>query len=164
MQQLIEEVSDPGSQKVAVIFLSRCVTAWGRESNEDECLPGFDRFIYERLVPTAFRVPSMPGFNPKDGQMMVVSLFFFKLFIFNLTTEMIYTQTKVLHEIANLLQTVCKVRGTEAYNFFLNIFLPSQSWPPDTALDFTTKLRDLDGKSFRKYFTDLIRSSRASTS
>jgi hypothetical protein len=79
MQQLIEDVSDPGSQKVAVIFLSRCVTAWGGESNEDESLPGFDRFIYERLIPTAFRVPSLPGFNPKDGQMMVVSPFFFKV-------------------------------------------------------------------------------------
>ena len=73
MQQLIEDVSDPGSQKVAVIFLSRCVTVWGRETNQT--LPGFDRFIYERLVPTAFRVPSLPGFNIKDGQMMVVSLF-----------------------------------------------------------------------------------------
>ena len=86
MQQLIEDVSDPGSQKVAVIFLSRCVTAWGRESNE--ALPGFDRFIYERLVPTAFRVPSLPGFNPKDGQMMVVSLF--QNFIFCLTLNNLY--------------------------------------------------------------------------
>ena len=158
MQQLIEDVSDPGSQKVAVIFLSRCVTTWGRESNE--ALPGFDRFIYERLVPTAFRVPSLPGFNTKDGQMTVVSLNF-QILSYN---RMIYYSQKVLHEIANLLQTICKTRGTEAYNFFLNIFLPSQSWPPDTALDFTTKLRDLDGKLFRKYFTDLIRSSRASTS
>lgn len=84
MQHLIEDVSDPGSQKVAVIFLSRCVTVWGipiapssiangQEINQG--LPGFDRFIYECLVPTAFRVPSLPGFNPKDGQMMVVSLF-----------------------------------------------------------------------------------------
>lgn len=85
MQQLIEDVSDPGSQKIAVIFLSRCVTVWGipspatngQETNQG--LPGFDRFIYERLVPTAFRVPSLPGFNPKDGQMMVVSLFQFIL-------------------------------------------------------------------------------------
>jgi exportin-T len=81
MQQLIEDISDPGSQKVAVIFLSRCVTVWGRETNE--ALPGFDRFIYERLVPTAFRVPSLPGFNTKDGQMMVVSLFH-QIFIFYL--------------------------------------------------------------------------------
>ena len=83
MQQLIEDVSDPGSQKVAVIFLSRCITAWGMPiasspvingQGTSQGLPGFDRFIYERLIPTAFRVPSLPGFNPKDGQMMVVSL------------------------------------------------------------------------------------------
>ena len=86
MQQLIEDVSDPGSQKVAVIFLSRCVTSWGRESNENESLPGFDRFIYERLIPTAFRVPSLPGFNPKDGQMMVVSPFS-QIYIYYLITE-----------------------------------------------------------------------------
>ncbi|KAF8149977.1 ARM repeat-containing protein [Crassisporium funariophilum] len=146
MQQLAEDVSDPTSQKVALTFLSRCVQIWGQHvgdssvpmSNPDRGLPGFDRFIYERLVPTAFRVPSLPNFNPKDGQMMVV-----------------------LHEIANLLQTICKTRGPEAYDFFLNVFLPSQNWPSDMALDFTTKMRNLDGKTFRKYFTDLIRSSRA---
>jgi len=36
-------------------------------------LPGFERFIYERLVPTAFHVPSLPNFNLKDGQVTVVS-------------------------------------------------------------------------------------------
>ena len=89
MQQLIEDVSDPGSQKVAVIFLSRCVTAWGRETNQ--ALPGFDRFIYERLVPTAFRVPSLPGFNAKDGQMMVVSLF--HTFVFYCTLNYLFILT-----------------------------------------------------------------------
>ncbi|KAF8968103.1 armadillo-type protein [Flammula alnicola] len=139
MQRLAEDVLDPTSQKSALIFLSRCVTVWGQPAEHPRrSLPGFERFIYERLVPTAFRVPSLPNFNLKDGQMTVV-----------------------LHEIANLLQTICKTRGAESYTFFLNVFLPSQNWPPQTALDFTTKLRDLDSKNFRKYFTDLIRSSRA---
>ncbi|KAF9477931.1 ARM repeat-containing protein [Pholiota conissans] len=148
MQQLVEDVSDPASEKAAVTFLSRCVTVWGQLPSgspgqngvANESLPGFERFIYERLIPTAFRVPSMPNFNLKDGQITVV-----------------------LHELANLLQTICKTRGDESYTFFLNVFLPSQNWPPEMALDFTTKLRDLDGKGFRKYFTDLIRSSRASS-
>ncbi|KAF8227304.1 ARM repeat-containing protein [Tricholoma matsutake] len=146
MQRLAEDVSDPPSQKVAFTFLNRCVSAWGQlpaskdGQTESSSLPGFDRFIYERLVPTSFRVLSLPEFNPKDGQMMVV-----------------------LHEIANLLQTVCQTRGTEAYNYFLSIFLPSQNWPQETALEFTTKLRDLDGKSFRKYFTDFVRSSVSSS-
>ncbi|KAF8183925.1 armadillo-type protein [Pholiota molesta] len=148
MQQLVEDVSDPASEKAAVTFLSRCVTVWGQTTTgapaqngaATESLPGFERFIYERLIPTAFRVPSMPNFNLKDGQITVV-----------------------LQEIANLLQTICKTRGAESYTFFLNVFLPSQNWPPEMALDFTTKLRDLEGKNFRKYFTDLIRSSRASS-
>ncbi|KAF9003929.1 armadillo-type protein [Cyathus striatus] len=150
MQELTEDVSDPSSQKAALTFFSRCVSIWGQpvastsgpENGQvtGDGLPGFERFIYERLVPTAFRVPSLPEFNLKDGQMIVV-----------------------LQEISSLLQTICKTRGPEAYNYFISVFLPSQNWPPDTALDFTTKMRDLDGKSFRKYFTDLIRSSRNSS-
>lgn len=103
MQQLIEDISDPGSQKVVVIFLSRCVTVWGRETNQ--ALPGFDRFIYERLVPTAFRVPSLPGFNTKDGQMMVASIF--QIFIFLSYTEIIYTlgSTRNCQLAANYLQS-----------------------------------------------------------
>ncbi|KAF8910650.1 ARM repeat-containing protein [Gymnopilus junonius] len=150
MQRIAEDVLDPASEKAALIFFNRGVSVWGQpvasapgengQATSSGGLPGFERFIYERLIPTAFRVPSLPNFNLKDGQITVV-----------------------LHEIANLLQAICKTRGDEAYNFFLNVFLPSQNWPSDAALDFTTKLRDLDGKNFRKYFTDLIKSSRASS-
>lgn len=74
-----------------------------------------------------------------------------------------YRILQVLHEIANLLQTICKTRNAEAYNYFLSVFLPSQNWPQDVALNFTTNLRNLDGKSFRRYFTDVVRSSRAAS-
>lgn len=79
MQKVAEDVSDPANQKVAIIFFSRCVTIWGQPMSDTlssggrgEGLPGFEHFIYERLIPTAFRVPSLPNFNLKDGQMMVV--------------------------------------------------------------------------------------------
>ncbi|PFH52965.1 hypothetical protein AMATHDRAFT_55850 [Amanita thiersii Skay4041] len=141
--QLAEDISDSASQKAAITFLGRSVSVWGQPvthglgNGQMEGLLGFS-FIYERLIPLAFRVPSHPDFNVKDGQM-----------------------TTVLHEIANLLQTICKTRGSEVYDFLLSVFLPSQNWPPETALDFTTKLRDLDTKTFRKYFTEFVRSSRA---
>ncbi|KAI3604817.1 hypothetical protein WG66_008673 [Moniliophthora roreri] len=154
MRMLSEDVSDPPNQKAAFTFLARCVTAWAGlnqpsappASNgninhnplNDVGLPGFERYIYERLVPTAFSVPSVPNLNLKDGQVTVV-----------------------LHEIANFFQIVCKTRGPEAYNYFLNVFLPSQNWPPETAMEFTTKLKDLDPRAFRKYFTDFVRSSRS---
>lgn len=80
--QVLDNLSDPPSQKAALIFFQRCVSVWGRlpgqPSVEDDeannSLPGFERFIYERLVPALFRVPSLPGFNIKDGQVMMVSL------------------------------------------------------------------------------------------
>ncbi|KAI6099576.1 hypothetical protein F5141DRAFT_963807, partial [Pisolithus sp. B1] len=101
-------------------------------------LPGFERFVYERLVPTAFAVLSSPQFNPKDGQMLMVML-----------------------EIANFLQVVYSTRKTEAHEFFVSVFLPSQGWPPHTAMEFASKLRDLDNKGFRKYFTEFVRLSRS---
>lgn len=84
MQRLAEDVGDPPSQKAAFTFLNRAVTIWGQptpsisgvkadDQNEYDGLPGFEQVIYERIVPTAFGVPSLPEFNLRDGQMMVVS-------------------------------------------------------------------------------------------
>ncbi|KAF8656825.1 hypothetical protein AX16_002373 [Volvariella volvacea WC 439] len=135
MLRVAEDVTDPSNEKTAIIFLSRCVSVWGQpqQGGQGEGLPGFERFIYEQLVPTTFRIPSSPQFNIKDGQAAVV-----------------------LNEMANLLQNICKVRGVEAYNYFISAFLPSQNWPSEAALEFTTKLKDLDNKAFRKYFTDFV--------
>jgi exportin-T len=69
----------------------------------------------------------------------------------------------VLQEIANLLQAVGRARKQEAYEFFVSVFLPSQNWPADTALDFTTKMRDLDAKAFKKYFSEFVRASRTAS-
>ncbi|KAH7884716.1 armadillo-type protein [Phlebopus sp. FC_14] len=146
MCQLAQDTSDPNSQKAAFAFFGRCIHAWcnpqpqvPREDAQNSLsLPGFERFVYERLIPAAFAVLSAPQFNPKDGQMLMVLL-----------------------EIANFLQVVCKTRGSEAHDFFVSVFLPSQNWPSDTAVEFTTKLRDLDNKAFRKYFTEFVRLSRS---
>ncbi|KAL1668161.1 armadillo-type protein [Schizophyllum commune] len=135
------DVSDPVTQRTAFGWMNRSVQVWGQPAGADGApstgIPGFERFIYERYVPAAFAVPANPAFNPKDGQSVVV-----------------------LHEIANLLQKICKTRGDEAYNFFLSAFFPSQNWPADTALELTTKMRDLEPRVFRKYFHDFVRSSR----
>lgn len=81
MQQLAEDVNDPISQKAAFQFLGRCITTWlepvaganGQANGQSQALPGFERFVYERLIPSAFSVLSSPQFNIKDGQMLVVS-------------------------------------------------------------------------------------------
>ena len=82
MQRLAEDVNDPTSQRAAFQFLGRCVTTWlepigaspDTSNGPSQSLPGFERFVYERLIPAAFAVLSSSQFNVKDGQMLVVSL------------------------------------------------------------------------------------------
>lgn len=76
---LSEDVSDPAAQRLAFSFLGRCVTVWGQVSvvngnagHDVQSLPGFESFIYDRIVPLAISVPSHPSFNIKDGQMLTV--------------------------------------------------------------------------------------------
>lgn len=83
MERMIEDISDPNSEKAALQFLGRAVAIWGNPEgtgstinglpqHAGSSLPGFERFIYERLVPATFRVLSLPGFSIKDGQLMTV--------------------------------------------------------------------------------------------
>jgi exportin-T len=85
MEQLSEDLADPASAKAAFAFLGRGVAVWGQvplqaaSSTEGAArpsggLPGFERFIYDQLIPSAFKVVSLPEFNIKDGQMLTVSL------------------------------------------------------------------------------------------
>jgi len=76
MLSIADDTSQPSSQKAAFVFFNKCVGCWGRRITEHDQngLPGFDRFIYERIIPVAFRVPCAPDFNLKDGQVIVVSL------------------------------------------------------------------------------------------
>lgn len=79
--QFAQDLSDPQSQKSAFSFFGRCVQVWCNpqpsstvvDAPRPQALPGFERFVYERLVPAAFAVLSSPQFNPKDGQMLMVS-------------------------------------------------------------------------------------------
>lgn len=84
MHNLAQNSADPSSQRAAFTFLSRCVSVWGTNGalsaldvnegkHESEGLPGFERFVYESLVPSAFNVLSSPEFNIKDGQALGVS-------------------------------------------------------------------------------------------
>ena len=77
--RLAEDDSDPVAQRIAFSFLGRCVQVWGQANTANgdaaqasQSLPGFESFIYDRLVPLAIAVPSRPSFNVKDGQMLVV--------------------------------------------------------------------------------------------
>jgi exportin-T len=81
MLQLAGDGSDTQSQKAAFTFLGKGVGVWGQPSSDatngdivpvSQGVPGFERFVYENVVPTAFAVLSQPELNIKDGQVTVV--------------------------------------------------------------------------------------------
>ena len=77
-----------------------------------------------------------------------------------LLAQVVQLAEDVIDLVTESLQTIVKVRGHEAQTYFATVFLPSKGWPSNAAIDFSTKLQELDTKAFRKYFSDLIRSSR----
>ena len=79
---MAEDVSDTPAQRLALSFFCKCVLTWGQASpvtngtdgtDPNTALPGFEQFIYERLVPLSFSIPANPSFNIRDGQAIVVS-------------------------------------------------------------------------------------------
>jgi exportin-T len=82
MLQLAGDTSDTQSQRVAFGFLSKSISVWGQPLSDatngevTPSVPGFERFVYEGIVPTAFAVLSLPDLNIKDGQVIVVCLSF----------------------------------------------------------------------------------------
>lgn len=83
MLELAADGLDTQSQRAAFAFLSKSVSVWGQPPSDatngeivpgSQGVPGFERFVYENVVPTAFAVLSLPDLNIKDGQVIVASV------------------------------------------------------------------------------------------
>ncbi|KZT57628.1 ARM repeat-containing protein [Calocera cornea HHB12733] len=157
LMRIAEIPSDPQSQKLAFIILSKGVAAWGvnpalpapngtvaapngtngivHPPPSTQPIPGFERFIYDHLIPLAFRVPLEPNLRFKDAETHLV-----------------------LGEVTGLLNTIVQVRGDEGLAF-LTTYLPSLGMPTDFVQQFSDKVRG-DKTAFRKWFTDFMRQRR----
>ncbi|KAF8753377.1 ARM repeat-containing protein [Rhizoctonia solani] len=145
---IAEDLTDPGSSRLALTFLAKSTVAFAQAPSAPgasapsvklDAVPGYQTFVYERLVPIAFGIPASPSFNIKDGQSLSATM-----------------------EIGVLLKQIYQARGQEAIQYLVEVYLPSKNWPPNLAAEFVTKLAELDLKQFRKYFADFVRSSGAS--
>ncbi|KAF8604237.1 KapM protein [Ceratobasidium sp. AG-I] len=149
-----EDMSDPASAKLALSFLGRSTVAFAQAPDapgaqpkpntpavpvQVDVVPGYQSFIYERLVPLAFDIPASPSFNIKDGQVLTATM-----------------------EIGGLLRHIYLARGQEAINYLAEVYLPSKSCPPALITEFVGKLAELDVKQFRRYFAEFVRNSAPS--
>ncbi|OCF35216.1 exportin-T [Kwoniella heveanensis BCC8398] len=139
---LTQDCSDPDSQRFAFGFFSRSVIAWGTSPEAAagparQALPGYENFIYQRLLPACFEVPARREFNIRGG---------------NLT----------LFEMAGLVRNTAQARGQEALDFMSNDLLPRLGCPPDIAGQFINSLKTQQAKDFRKTYGDFVRAMRGS--
>ncbi|KAK4699304.1 exportin-T, partial [Phenoliferia sp. Uapishka_3] len=101
-------------------------------------VPGFEQFMYSDVVALCFKVPLASNFDFSDAQSF-----------------------QVIGEIANFLKGMHQKRGVEFVEFMTTRLWPSINCPPHNGEAFTTALKDApDGKQFKKYLSEWLRSSR----
>ena len=63
----------------------------------------------------------------------------------------------MLGEIGTMIKATHQARGNEVLELLSTTFLPSKNSHPPVTEEFVVKLRDLDPKAFKKYFSDFVR-------
>ncbi|GAA5993378.1 hypothetical protein JCM11641_008430, partial [Rhodosporidiobolus odoratus] len=101
-------------------------------------VPGFEQFLYQNAVKACFEVPMRAEFDYSDAQ-----------------------SVQVIGEIALLLKALLQKRSNEFVEFMNQQFFPSIACPPETSAPFMTALQESpDGKQFKKFLIEWLRSSR----
>lgn len=132
-----ESAMSAQSQKVAAgLAAPSNQHAVPKDERAAQALPGYESFIYQRLIPTCFSVPADSKFNVKTG-------------------------TPVLYEIAVVLRNMVQARGQEGIEYLLQDMLPKLGCPPDMAQQLVERLRTQTSKDFRKTFADFIKAMRS---
>jgi len=90
-------------------------------------IPGFEQYVYERLVSLAFEVPGQASFLLEEAMCQVV-----------------------LGEIAVLLKTIYERRGNEAISYIADVYLPSVQCPAPMAAELGAALKAQEAKAFKR--------------
>ncbi|WWC65824.1 uncharacterized protein I303_108446 [Kwoniella dejecticola CBS 10117] len=109
--------------------------AIAKEDRAKQALPGYENFIYQRLLPACFEVPAQKEFK-------------------------IRSSTLTLHEMATLVRSTAQARGQEAITFMTADLLPRLGCPADIADRFITSLKTQQAKDFRKTFAEFVKAMR----
>jgi exportin-T len=100
----------------------------------EQALPGYETFIYQRLIPAAFEVPLHPEFPIKVGQ-------------------------PVMYEIAMLVRNMVSARGSEGISYLTSEFLPKLA-SSEMSAQLVQSLRTQQSRDFRRTFVDFIKAVR----
>ncbi|WWC73701.1 exportin-T [Kwoniella pini CBS 10737] len=109
--------------------------AIAKEDRAKQALPGYENFIYQRLLPACFEVPAQKDFK-------------------------IRSSTLTLHEMAGLVRSTAQARGQEAIDYMNTDLLPRLGCPPNIANEFINKLKTQQARDFRKTFIEFVKAMR----
>lgn len=128
------ENGEPSTQRAAIGVLTRLIGLWGR----DAAFAGFERFLYDAVLPLVFQVPSKPSFDATDAQAQLV-----------------------LSELSTMLKALYQARGDEFIQFLTSVYLPGVACPPELALELTQNIQSLEAKPLKRYLEAFIIKSQA---
>eukprot|EP01113_Clastostelium_recurvatum_P043579 TRINITY_DN7235_c0_g1_i4.p1 TRINITY_DN7235_c0_g1~~TRINITY_DN7235_c0_g1_i4.p1 ORF type:complete len:1068 (-),score=308.25 TRINITY_DN7235_c0_g1_i4:49-3252(-) len=123
-------------QKVCVQVLKRMVEEWG--GTGERALPGFNKVIYEQIVPLTFTIITTPPFDPNDSY-----------------------SNALLTEIVKLHKSIVTKCGPEFLIFMIQSYFPyTLRLPPDVAQNFAAQLEKAPPKAYQDYLKAFLRSKK----
>jgi exportin-T len=120
--------------KSCVVILQSLIQHWAGPNG----LPNFNKYVYERIIPTCFSVPMLQQFDLEEA-----------------------TCNAVLVDIVLVLKTALIKCGAEFAAFMVTQFLPNYAkLAPEQAQAFMQQLQSANEREFKKVFKELIKARK----
>ena len=110
--------------------------AVSKDERAAQALPGYENFIYQRLLPLCFNFPISP--------------------------RGLSASVQVVYEVAILIRNTVQARGQEAVDYLQTDLLPKLQCPPEYAKQLIDSLKVQQSKDFRHTFNDFLKALRSS--
>ncbi|KAH9817708.1 armadillo-type protein [Melampsora americana] len=130
IQQVASEEALPPDLRLGFGVLHRMASTWLKpcQSTEPAPVPGFERFLYDHVIPLCFALPKKPKFDWSDAESYLI-----------------------MSEIATLVHVLFNIRGDEFVEFLTGSFLPSIACQPTKSQALIAGLKEnATGKPTRK--------------
>ncbi|CCH59037.1 hypothetical protein TBLA_0B01940 [Henningerozyma blattae CBS 6284] len=120
----------------------------------NETIDGLDDYLIMNIVPMIFEIPfnNEYKFNIKDSNSRIIAIDLSKIL-----TELVKQNMDTNNgDIDNNNISNSNVENNRCVKYLIEIYLPGIQFPNDLIMDLVSKLINQNGKSFEKYFIDLI--------
>jgi len=127
------EYRDISISKICYTILKKLVEQWAGVNG----VQGFDKFVYEEIVPMLIKEPFRPEFNLTDAEANLV-----------------------IQENVSIQKSIMSQCGKEFFEYLRIVLLPSLQCPSELAQQYAIALESASIKDFKTYFTTFVSSHK----